>query len=34
MITDAVLAQNETQRRQLWEIRENAPEATKKEAGL
>lgn len=32
MITDAVLAQNETQRRQLWEIRENAPEATKKES--
>lgn len=31
-ITDAVMANSETQRKQLWEIRENAPEATKKES--
>lgn len=32
MITDAVIAQNEAQRKQLWEIRENAPESTKRES--
>ena len=32
MITDATLARNETQRQQLWDIREHAPESTKRES--
>ncbi len=32
LVTDAVIAQNEAQRQQLWDIRENSPESTKKES--
>ena len=32
LITDATLARNETQRQQLWDIREHAPESTKRES--
>lgn len=32
MISDATLARNETQRQQLWDIREHAPESTKRES--
>ena len=32
LVTDAVIAQNETQRKQLWDIREHSPEATKQES--
>ena len=32
LITDAAMARNTTQRQQLWDIRENAPESTKKES--
>jgi len=31
-ITDATLARNESQRQQLWDIREHAPESTKRES--
>ena len=30
LITDATMARNETQRQQLWDIREHAPESTKR----
>ncbi len=32
LITDATMARNETQRQQLWDIREHAPESTKRES--
>ena len=32
LVTDATLAQNETQRQQLWDIREHGPESTKRES--
>ena len=32
LITDATIAQNETQRQQLWDIREHGPESTKRES--
>ncbi len=32
VITDATLARNESQRQQLWDIREHAPESTKRES--
>ena len=32
LINDATLAQNETQRQQLWDIREHGPESTKRES--
>ena len=32
MVTDAVIARNETQRSQLWQLREHAPEGTKAES--
>ncbi|MGC6518102.1 MAG: FAD-binding oxidoreductase [Candidatus Puniceispirillaceae bacterium] len=31
-VLDAVIAQNETQRQAMWDIRENAPESTKRES--
>ena len=32
LVTDATLARNETQRQQLWDIREHGPESTKRES--
>ena len=32
LISDATIARNSSQRQQLWDIRENAPESTKKES--
>ena len=32
LVNDATLAQNESQRQQLWDIREHAPESTKRES--
>ncbi|GIR77720.1 MAG: hypothetical protein CM15mP80_03450 [Alphaproteobacteria bacterium] len=34
LVTDATLAQNETQRQQLWDIREHGPESTKRNQNL
>ena len=33
LLTDAVAAQSESQRRQFWQLRESTPEATKREGG-